>query len=200
MDEIYAKVKRLKAKSVDNLKDYLTLRPIPIIIGNKGQFYLIDHHLTYTVWQAFKDIYLPVEVVKNWTQIEGYHFWKAMVKHNNLYPFAGDGAGPLPPDKLKGHIEDLENDIFRSLSWVVRSNYGYLKTMDNAIFTEFKWGNFSRERISFNMQMKHNQDIRKLTLTKIRADDEGDYEKLISLALSLAKSKEAAELPGYRGQ
>jgi len=203
LDEVYAKEKRLRKKSGESLKDYLFLRPIPLVIGNKGQFYLIDHHhLAYTVWQVFKDIYLPVQVVENWSEIKGYSFWKAMTRKNYWHPFGGDGAGPLPPKKMKTHIKDLENDIFRSLSWVVRSHYGYLKSSDNIIFTEFQWGNFFRQRIRFKLQMKGkgDLDIKSLTLKQIREKGGEDaYQSLIAEAMSLATTKEARALPGYRG-
>lgn len=202
MDEIAVKKQKLakKSKNLQKLKDYLIQRAIPIIIGNDGKFYLIDHHhLAFSVWEELGDIYLPVEVIKNWSDIEGYSFWKAMRENNWLYPFSGSGSGPLPPNKLKEHVKDLENDIFRSLSWVVRQKYGYVKSPANAIFAEFKWGNFYRSRIIFNMQMKKNIDIKDLKLKDIKDDDEEDYKKLVELAMYLSTSKEAQGLPGYRG-
>lgn len=201
-DEIFEKRSKLKKKKdkPDTLKDYLIQRVIPIIIGNNGKYYLIDHHhLAYTIWQELGDIYLPVEVIKNWSAIESYSFWKAMRENSWVYPFSGDGGGPLPPKKLKNHIKDLENDIFRSLSWVIRKRYGYVKSPQNAIFAEFKWANFFRARIIFNKQIKDQLDIEDLTLQQVKEDDKGDYKALIDLAMYLATSKEARGLPGYRG-
>ncbi|MCP4409470.1 MAG: hypothetical protein GY807_17310 [Gammaproteobacteria bacterium] len=201
-DEIFKKRKKIKKMKdkTEKLKDYLIQRAIPIIIGNNSNYYLIDHHhLAYTIWQELGDLSLPVEVIKNWSMIEGYSFWKAMCKNNWLYPFSGDGAGPLPPKKLKNHIKDLENDIFRSLSWVIRNKYGYVKSPQNAIFAEFKWGNFYRSRIIFNKQIKDQLDINNLTLQQVKKDDKENYKELIDLAMYLATSEEARDLPGYRG-
>ncbi len=201
-DEIFVKRAKIEKKKdkPDKLKDYLIQRAIPIIIGNEGQYYLIDHHhLAYTIWQELGDMYLPVEVIKNWSMVKGYSFWKAMRKNNWLYPFAGDGAGPLPPNELKTHIKDLENDIFRSLSWFIRKKYGYVKSPQNAIFAEFKWANFYRSRIIFNVQIKDKLDIKKLTLEDVKADDESEYSELMDFAMYLATSEEARGLPGYRG-
>lgn len=199
IDKKRDKIKK-KKKNPDNLKDYLLQRVIPIIIGNNGRFYLIDHHhLSYTVLQEIGDIYLPVEVIKNWSLINGYSFWKAMRKNNWLYPFAGDGGGPLPPNQLKTQIADLENDIFRSLSWFVRKKYGYIKTPGKAIFAEFRWADFYRTRIIFNKQIKDNIDIKDLTLKQVKDDDKDDYKELLELAMYLATSEDARGLPGYRG-
>ncbi len=202
LDEINTKRKKIrkKGKELAQLKDYLVLRTIPIVIGNGGQFYLIDHHhLAYAVWKEFKDIYLPVKVVKNWSQIECYSFWKAMFKSNWLYPYSGNGAGPLCPDELKSHVKDLENDVYRSLSWIIRKKYGYVKSPQNAIFAEFKWGNFFRHRIFFEKQIKEKMKIEDLILKDVKKDDAEEYIELLEYALYLATSKEARGLPGYRG-
>lgn len=201
-DEIAEKQKKVRKKSdnPDDLQNYLMQRAIPVIIGNGGEFYLIDHHhLARSVWNELGDMNLPVEVVKNWSVIEGYSFWKAMRKKQWLYPFSGDGSGPLPPKKLKAHVKDLENDIFRSLSWEVRQRYGYVKSPGNAIFAEFKWANFYRSRIIFDVQLKEQLDIKELTLEKVKDDDKGDYKELLDYAMYLATSDEAKGLPGFRG-
>lgn len=189
-----------KSEKPDDLQDYLMQRAVPVIIGNGGKFYLIDHHhLVCSVWHELGDMYLPVEVVKNWSVIEGYSFWKAMRKNQWLYPFSGDGSGPLPPKELKPHVKELENDIFRSLSWEVRQKYGYVKSPGNAIFAEFKWANFYRARIIFDVQLKKQLDIKELTLEKVKDENKGDYKELLDYAMYLATSDEARGLPGYRG-
>jgi hypothetical protein len=40
LDEVNDKVARYSAKSKDDLKDYLMVHPVPIVIGNGGKFYL----------------------------------------------------------------------------------------------------------------------------------------------------------------
>jgi len=201
-DEIVEKQKKIRKKTEkpDDLQDYLMQQAIPVIIGNGGEFYQIDnHHLARSVWNELGDMDMPVEAVKHWSVIEGDSFWKAMRKNKWLYPFAGDGSGPLPPKKLKTHVKDLENDIFRSLSWVVRQKYGYVKSPGNAIFAEFKWANFYRSRIIFDVQLKEQLDIEELTLEKVKDEDKGDYQELLDYAMYLATSDEAKGLPGYRG-
>ena len=113
MDEINDKVKRFEKKSGEKLEGYLLERPIPVIIGRKDKYYLIDHHhLAVSVLRSHGDIAVPVEVVRNWAPIKGFHFWKAMAKHHWLYPFATDGGGPVPVDSMAEHLDELGNDIY----------------------------------------------------------------------------------------
>lgn len=44
-----------------------------------------------------------------------------MASANWVYPFDAMGAGPYNPGTLKQHVKDLDNDIYRSLSWVIRA-------------------------------------------------------------------------------
>ena len=139
MDEVNVKVAKIKEKSDSALEDYLLPRTVPVIIGNGGQFYLIDHHhLSVSLWRAKGDMEVPVLVTRNWNSIAGKHFWKTMAANNWVYPFDAMGAGPNNPSTLKQHVKDLDNDLYRTLSWLVREGYGYVKDPNNAIFAEFK--------------------------------------------------------------
>ncbi|MBP6582069.1 MAG: ParB/Srx family N-terminal domain-containing protein [Chromatiaceae bacterium] len=204
MDEVNAKVTKIKEKDKDQLEDYLLPRAVPIIIGNGGKFYLIDHHhLTISLWRALKDpeVEIPVEVVRNWSSIEGNRFWKEMASNNWVYPFDAMGAGPFNPNTLKQHVNDLDNDIYRSLSWVVRQQYGYVKDPNNAIFAEFKWGSFFRTRVIFDQQLTYKGNAPgNLTLADIQKADPEDYGEKVGYAMYLASSPEAAGLPGFVGR
>ncbi|MCM8595193.1 ParB/Srx family N-terminal domain-containing protein [Accumulibacter sp.] len=202
MDEVNAKVKKIKAKNDDQLTDYLLPRTVPVIIGNGGQYYLIDHHhLTKSLWMAKGDMAIPVLVMRNWAPIKGDRFWKAMAGSNWVYPFDAMGAGPFNPVTLKQHVTDLDNDLYRSLSWVVREAYGYVKDPNNAIFAEFKWGTFFRTRVIFNEQLTSTRkNPAGLTLGDIESADPEDYADKIAYARHLASSPEAAGLPGFVGR
>ena len=201
MDEVNVKRDKIKKKSKKKLEDYLLQRPIPIIIGNKGQYYLIDHHhLAISLWLAKGDIEVPVVVTRNWNILEGDRFWRAMAKNNWVYPFDAMGAGPMNPDNLKSHVKDLDNDIYRSLSWVVRQAYGYVKDPNNAIFAEFKWGSFFRTRVIFDEQLSCKKKCMEMTLADIEKKDPDDYHEKVAYALYLASSPEASGLPGFVGR
>jgi hypothetical protein len=201
MDEVNTKVKKIKKKNDSKLADYLLQRPVPIIIGNNGRYYLIDHHhLTISLWIAKGDMEIPVQVTRNWSPIEGNHFWKAMAANNWVYPFDAMGGGPLNPSTLKKHVKDLDNDLYRSLSWVVRQKYGYVKDPNNAIFAEFKWGSFFRTRVIFDEQLSREKKCMEITLEHINNKDPDDYHDKIAYAMYLASSPEAAGLPGFVGR
>ena len=201
MDEVNAKVAKITEKKGEHLVDYLLQRTVPIVIGNNGDFYLIDHHhLSISLWRAKQDMDIPVEVTRNWNPIKGDRFWKAMAANNWVYPFDALGAGPSNPATLKQHVKDLDNDLYRSLSWVVREQYGYVKDRSNAIFAEFKWGSFFRTRVIFNEQLTCHKHGMEMTLEDIRKADPGDYAEKVAYALYLASSPEAAGLPGFVGR
>ena len=66
MDEVNAKVKKLKERNGLQLENYLQPRVVPVIIGNGGKCYLIDHHhLTISLWLAKGDMEIPVMVTRN---------------------------------------------------------------------------------------------------------------------------------------
>ena len=201
MDEVHAKVAKIKKKSRGKLEDYLLQRPIPVIVGNDSHFYLIDHHhLAISLWLAKGDMEVLVEVTRNWSPIKGDRFWRAMANNNWVYPFDAMGAGPMNAHSLKQHVKDLDNDIYRSLSWVVRQRYGYVKDPNNAIFAEFKWGSFFRSRVIFDAQLSCTKKCMNMTLEDIENSDPEDYSDKIAYALFLASSPEASGLPGFVGR
>lgn len=201
MDEVNAKVKKIKEKSGDKLLDYLLPRAVPVVIGNDG-YYLIDHHhLTISLWLAKGEMEVPVLVTRNWAPIKGDRFWKAMAASDWIYPYSALGAGPFNPSTLKQHVKDLDNDLYRSLSWVVREAFGYVKDPNNAIFAEFKWGSFFRTRVIFNEQLTcKKEDSMKMTLEDIEKADPEDYAGKKRYTMYLATSSEAAGLPGFVGR
>ena len=84
--EIGVKAGRAKKKYKRDpqlLRDYLRLRPVPIVVRGKN-FYLVDHHhlvraLFAALYSELKDnICVYVAVMENWTSLNPVHFWKAM--------------------------------------------------------------------------------------------------------------------------
>jgi len=144
-----AALRRKYRKDPGRLHDYLRIRPVPIVIsGNK--FYLVDHHhlvraLHDALHKSLDEICVYVEVLANASSLGQLYFWKQMYARNWVYLFDYEGGGPQPPDRLPKHIKDLKFDPYRSLAWIVRDRYGYVKT--DADFSEFKWANHFRTRI-----------------------------------------------------
>ena len=205
-DEVNDKIARYSAKSKEDLRDYLLVHPVPVVIGNGGNVYLTDHHhMANALWKAAeggnqaginsKNARVVVTVQYNRHGLMGYHFWKEMHKLRLVYLFDNAGGGPIRPKDLCGHIQELANDPYRSLAWVVRQRYGYAKSPH--AFAEFLWANFFRIRIVIDNGILSD---------KIREEDvligdlpEEHRKEIIDEAMYLARSSEAAGMPGYLG-
>ncbi len=78
---------------------------------------------------------------------------------------------------LPKHIDQLRDDPYRSLAGYVRNAGGYEKTP--TAFAEFLWADFFRPRVRIG-------------------PTRADFEVAVKKALTLAGSKEASKLPGYK--
>ena len=190
----------------DRLHDYLRVRPVPIVI-RKDKFYLVDfHHMVRALHDALHPtlgdaICVYVEVLENASSLGHLYFWRQMYAHNRVYLFDHRGGGPLPPDKLPSHIRDLMFDPYRSLAWMVRHHYGYLKS--DADFAEFQWANYFRTRLLLDPHILGGEDDVDRYLYALDKDgqlaltDEG--REVLDEAMYQAISPQARGLPGYRG-
>ena len=102
--------------------------------------------------------YTHLDVYKR-QPLAGRRFWKSLVSNNWVYPYDGMGAGPLNPDLLKTSVGSLENDLYRSLAWVIRLQYGFVKDPENPTFAEFRWASFFRSRVLFDAQLTCTKDL-----------------------------------------
>ena len=205
-DEVNDKIARYSAKSKADLKDYLLVHPVPVVIGNGGNFYLTDHHhLANALWKTAegkneagidtKNVRVVVKVQYNIAPLKGYHFWKEMHKARLVYLFDNYGGGPMRPKDLCAHIKDLSNDPYRSLAWEVRSRYGYSKSPH--AFAEFLWADFFRIRIVIdNWILKDKLRGADVLISHLPEEQKKD---IIDEAMHLARSPEAAGMPGYLG-
>jgi hypothetical protein len=79
---------------------------------------------------------------------------------------------------LPAHLDQLRDDVYRSLAGYVRNAGGYDKTP--AAFAEFVWADFFRRNVPVEL---------------VRSD----FQTAVRAALPLAKGHRAKGLPGYRG-
>ena len=208
MDEVNLKTAKIRKYDEEKLREYLYLRPVPVVIG-QGRFHPIDrHHMLRSLWKAAgrdneagltrDDAQVVVKVVDNWEFIESAkRFWKAMDKNQWVYPFDYGGGGPLNVKELKERIQDLRNDPYRSLAWYVRKRFGYFKDRSNPIFAEFKWANFFRTRVQLGDALLTPDSGEGLEDILIEELDEDDREEAIGYAVALARSKDARDMPGH---
>jgi len=207
--EVLTRAARMRKKyqhDPDTLRDYLRVRPVPVIL-RAGSCYLVDHHhLVRGLYEALheevgKGLTVYVEVLANYGAISTAHFWKQMFKSNWVYLFDRAGGGPQRPEDLPAHIKELGFDPYRSLAWIVREHHGYFK--NDAPFSEFKWANFFRTNILLDQDIlagTHTFDDFAFEVDKygkLVLSDDG--EEIIHDAISLALGPDARGLPGYRG-
>src|SRR5262249_56847906 len=81
-------------------------------------------------------------------------------------------------EEIPKRVADLVDDPFRSLAGELRRAGGFAK--DTTPFSEFLWADFLRRRMK-------------------RRTVEREFERAIEKALRLAKSEDAAYLPGWCG-
>lgn len=208
--EVLYKSRRLAKKFAGNphkLRDYLLLRPIPVV-KRDNKFYMVDHHhLLRALYEALNDkvgdeLCVYVRMMFDGSSLNEEHFWKAMFEHNYVYLFGADGGGPNPPQKLPKHIRDIAFDPYRSLAWLVRDRHGYMK--NNMPFSEFKWANFFRTRILPGQDFLSGKEnfhdflFEVSKNGKLELTDEG--EDIVDQASFLAVAPEASGLPGYLGR
>jgi hypothetical protein len=93
-----------------------------------------------------------------------------------------DGVA-ITPDALPKSLEQLPDDPYRTLAWMVRKKDGFCRAlMEQKEFAEFIWADWMRGRAEFPA-----------------AQVAAAPDKFLKVALNLAKSRAAAGLPGYIG-
>jgi hypothetical protein len=178
MREVDFKRRRWREKHSLQAASYLGNHSIPVIVGPGARHYIIDrHHLT----RALHDegvVKVPILIVADLGALELDEFWAVLESRSWAHPFddAGERCGyrdiPLS-------VDDLVDDPFRSLAGALKRAGGYVK--DKAPFSEFRWADFLRGRIA-------------------RETVEYGFESAVKFAMSLARSPEAAALPGWAGK
>jgi hypothetical protein len=177
MREVKAKRKSWRDHPDQKKADFLGTHLIPVILGPKDEYYVIDHHhLTLALHQeGVKNI--ATMVVADLRRLPRDAFWVFLDNRGWLHPYDERGRRRSYEDVPKRFV-GLVDDPFRSLAGSMRRSGGLAK--DTTPFSEFLWADFLRRRIK-----------RKLV------DD--NFPEALARALILAKSGEADYLPGWCG-
>jgi len=175
--EVAAKRREWRDKHGDHASEFLGSHMIPVIKGPKERFYIIDHHhLSRALHEEGVESVL-VTVVSDLSKLDKNTFWTVCDHRGWVYPYnaAGQRCGF---DDIPKHVANLGDDPYRSLAGELRRQGGFAK--DSTPFSEFLWADFFRTRIKVKLVRE-------------------DFEKALSKALTLAKDKDAAYLPGWCG-
>jgi hypothetical protein len=177
--EVESKIEKLEKLVKDELEPFLEAHPVPGVLYKHDEIFLIDHHhLVRACWElGIEKVIVKIEA--DLSHLEESQFWDEMTKRGWNHLYDQFGHGPHDPALLPANVRGMADDFYRSLSWALREEGGYLKTA--TLFGEFKWANFLRAR------------LKKQTATKA----EKALERLLGEALELAKSEEAKHLPGF---
>jgi hypothetical protein len=150
---------------------------VPTVLGPKARHYLLDgHHLARMLHdEGVKEVL--TSCVADLSALSKGSFWGFLDNRSWCHPYDASG-------KRRGFsiipntIAELADDPYRSLAGELRRTGGYAK--DLAPFSEFLWADYLRSRIDVHV-IRH------------------DFEAAVLKAVKLAKSKEAAFLPGWCG-
>lgn len=164
----------------DDQKDkaeYLGAHMIPVVIGPKGRYHMIDHHHLARALYEEGITHVLVLVKANLHRLSHTAFETYMDNRNWLHPYNADGHRCAYRDIPK-HIRKLADDSYRSLAGALREVGGYAKS--DTPYAEFLWADFLRRKIAPGMVKK-------------------EFEEATAKALTLARSPEANYLPGWAG-
>jgi hypothetical protein len=177
MREVVSKRERWREMGAKKDRTFLGRHIIPVVLGPKQRHYVVDHHHLARALhdEGVKEV--AIIVTFNLSQLDRDAFWKVMDNRNWMHPYDAKGVR-RPYRDIPKSVSQLIDDPFRSLAGELRRAGGYAK--DATLFSEFLWADFLRRRVK-----------RKVL--------EHDFDHAIELALELAKSKEAAFLPGWCG-
>ena len=153
--------------------------PIPAVIGPEGRLYITDHHhLGRAAFEAGVDRgFFEIEAdLSSHRELED--FWKEMDRRCWVHPLDEYGVRHCY-SAIPQHLEKLIDDIYRSLAGYVRESAGYEKS--STAFAEFEWADFFRRLIPVE-------------------DVQADFKTAVGVALGLARSDRAKQMPGYRGK
>ena len=170
MDEVEFRVKEMKRMKPVQLHDYLHAHKIPVVRG-PGGLYLIDkHHLVRACWEMGLT-HVPVNIVGDLSKSK--NFQCDMEDANWVYLTDQFGNADHSINELPVNVRGLADNDWRSLAWKVRVEGGFDKV--HVPFSEFKWAEFFRKKLS----------------SKGGSTD-------VQAALKLCKSPAAKHLPGHK--
>ena len=178
MREVDFKRRRWREKNSNEGTSYLSNHSIPVILGPRFCHYIIDrHHLTRALHDEGAEK-VPVSIVADMSVLRLDEFWSTLESCGCAHPFDDEGKR-RSYDDIPKTVLDLTDDPFRSLAGALKRAGGYAK--EKAPFSEFRWANFLRSRIT-------------------RETVECNFDHALTLAMILAQCRETIALPGWLGR
>ena len=177
MREVKAKREHWRTEKAKKGEKFLGKHMIPVILGPKDRYYVIDHHHLARALHDEGAKVVAVTVIANLGKLDRDAFWFVMDNRDWTHPFDADGRRQ-PFGDLPKSVDKLVDDPFRSLAGELRRAGGFAK--DTTPFSEFLWADFLRRRMK-------------------RKAVETNFDHALEQALELSKSVDANYLPGWCG-
>jgi len=177
MIEVADKKKELTALKAPDQVSFLQAHVIPAVLGPNKRHFLTDHH---HLGRAALECGIAVvfcEVQDDLSSLAIGPFWDKMEENAWVHPLDEHGTRHVY-SKLPDHLEQLVDDVYRSLSGYVRNAGGYDKTFE--AFSEFIWADFFRRNVAVELVTT-------------------DFARAVQAAIPLARSLRAKRLPGFKG-
>jgi hypothetical protein len=150
---------------------------IPVILGPGKHAYLRDrHHLVLALHRAGIDT-VGVAYVDDLSHLDTASFWAVLEERRWVHPY-DKNRNRRDFAQMPVSVLQLEDDPFRSLAGELRREGGFVKS--NVAYAEFAWADFMRGRIAGDLIGE-------------------DFDAALEVALVLARSDEARQLPGWCG-
>ena len=175
--EVAEKRRAWAEREGDDAGKFLGRHMIPVLSGPGGHFYVIDHHHLARALLEDGVEQVAVNSIQDLSHLAKPEFWVFCENRGLCHPYDADGVRQ-DFSAIPKRIADLTDDPFRSLAGELRRAGGYAK--DTVPFAEFLWADFLRRRMK-------------------RAKLEKAFAAALTQALALAKSPEAAHMPGWCG-
>lgn len=152
LEEVKRKEEKVASLSPKQLDKYTWKNPEPIVIGPRGEFYIIDHH---HLARALDDAQIKSTygiILENWSGRGEEDFFSYMKSKNWLYLVDHNGAKKTVKDlsSIKT-VRDMRDDPYRSLAGQTRCKSeekcteGQWLKSEGIPFIEFLWAEHFRK-------------------------------------------------------
>lgn len=176
--EVDEKRKRWRKVLAADRGDFLGRHMLPCVTGPKGRHYIVDHHhLGRALLQEGVENVLVTTIV-DLSRLPEDAFWIYLDNRSWTHVYDAKGRRRGFEDMPKS-LDAMEDDPFRSLAGEMRRAGGFAK--DSAPYSEFLWADFLRRRMKAKIVRE-------------------EFARALREAMALAKTKDAAFLPGWCGK
>jgi hypothetical protein len=176
MIEVEVKREHLASLSPKDQQEFLEAHPMPAVIGPGKKLYITDHHhlARAALEVGVGTAYFTVEA--DLASLGQKEFWEEMNKNQWVHPLDQNGVRHRYAS-IPSRLDQLVDDIYRSLAGFVRDAGGYDKTP--TAFAEFIWADFFRRNIAIE-------------------DVTADFHQAVRDGQRLARSPIAKRIPGFK--